>query len=225
MTDISFGARLRHERERRGISLASIAANTKIATPLLQALEHDDVSRWPGGIYRRSFVKAYAEAVGLDATTVTREFLDLFPDPAAEPPAPIAAAPTVLPGSEPAEPVTPQPRASALVQLSIEKIRPLCRGGRLLPDARQRLGAVASDLGILAFIGLAFATTVGEFWMPLCIAMTCYYLGGILVLGNTPGVCLFAAMVKDDVRSLQDGRNALGAHDHSPMGASPAERC
>src|SRR3989442_11289217 len=77
-----FGNRLRLERERRRITLASIAANTKIGLTLLQGLERDDVSRWPSGIFRRSFIRAYAEAVGLDAGAIAREFLELFPDPA-----------------------------------------------------------------------------------------------------------------------------------------------
>jgi len=79
----TFGPRLRQERERRHISLTSIAQNTKISRALLEALERDDVSRWPAGIFRRSFVRAYAQAIGLDPDEVVREFLERFPDPAA----------------------------------------------------------------------------------------------------------------------------------------------
>src|SRR5262245_16886137 len=49
----SLGQRLRAERERRRITLQSIAANTKINVALLQGLERDDASRWPSGIFRR----------------------------------------------------------------------------------------------------------------------------------------------------------------------------
>jgi cytoskeletal protein RodZ len=83
----AFGPRLRQERERRQISLTSIAANTKISRSLLEALERDDVSRWPTGIFRRSFVRSYAEAIGLDPDEVVREFMERFPDPSATPPA------------------------------------------------------------------------------------------------------------------------------------------
>jgi cytoskeletal protein RodZ len=79
----TFGPRLRQERERRHISLTSIAQNTKISKALLEALERDDVSRWPAGIFRRSFVRAYAQSIGLDPDEVVREFLERFPDPAA----------------------------------------------------------------------------------------------------------------------------------------------
>jgi len=85
----TFGPRLRQERERRQISLDSIAENTKIGRSLLEALERDDVSRWPTGIFRRSFVRSYAEAIGLDADEILKEFLERFPDPWAAPaPAP-----------------------------------------------------------------------------------------------------------------------------------------
>jgi len=77
----SFGARLRYERERRQIALRSIAEGTKISAGLLEGLERDDVSRWPSGIFRRSFVRAYAEAIGLDPDSVVREFVEQYPDP------------------------------------------------------------------------------------------------------------------------------------------------
>jgi len=81
----TFGPRLRQERERRHISLTSIAENTKISRSLLEALERDDVSRWPTGIFRRSFVRSYAQAIGLDPDEVAREFAERFPDPTAKP--------------------------------------------------------------------------------------------------------------------------------------------
>jgi cytoskeletal protein RodZ len=77
----SFGARLRHERERRQIALKSIAEGTKISVTLLEGLERDDVSRWPSGIFRKSFIRAYAEAIGLDPDPIAREFVERYPDP------------------------------------------------------------------------------------------------------------------------------------------------
>jgi transcriptional regulator with XRE-family HTH domain len=77
----SFGARLRRRREQQGIALATIAEETKIKPSLLDALERDDVSRWPAGIFRRAFVRAYAHAIGLDPDVVLREFFELYPDP------------------------------------------------------------------------------------------------------------------------------------------------
>jgi transcriptional regulator with XRE-family HTH domain len=77
----SFGSRLRYERERRQIALRSIAESTKIGFTLLEGLERDDVSRWPSGIFRKSFVRSYAEAIGLDADPIVREFIERYPDP------------------------------------------------------------------------------------------------------------------------------------------------
>jgi transcriptional regulator with XRE-family HTH domain len=87
MTDPrSFGAWLRRERERRSITLRLIADRTKIGVGLLEGLERGDVSRWPGGIYRRAFVRGYAETVGLDAELVLANFEKVFQEdpPAAE---------------------------------------------------------------------------------------------------------------------------------------------
>src|SRR5437773_10357004 len=77
----SFGARLRQRRERQQISLATIAEQTKIKLSLLEALERDDVSHWPSGIFRRAFVRAYAQAIGLNPDVIVREFLAVYPDP------------------------------------------------------------------------------------------------------------------------------------------------
>ncbi len=73
-----FGGRLRQARERRGISLRQIAASTKISVAALEALERNDVSKLPGGIFSRAFVKSYAAEVGLDPDTTVREFLERF---------------------------------------------------------------------------------------------------------------------------------------------------
>jgi cytoskeletal protein RodZ len=77
----TFGSRLRYERERRQIALKSIAESTKIGMPLLEGLERDDLSRWPSGIFRKSFIRSYAEAIGVNADAVVREFIELYPDP------------------------------------------------------------------------------------------------------------------------------------------------
>lgn len=77
----SLGARLRQHREERHVDLTTIADQTKIKLSLFEELERDDVSRWPSGIFRRAYIRAYAHAIGLDPDTVLREFLDAHPDP------------------------------------------------------------------------------------------------------------------------------------------------
>lgn len=73
-----FGGKLRDARERRGISLRQIAATTKISVPALEALERNDISRLPGGIFSRALVRSYAAEVGLDPETTVQEFLLRF---------------------------------------------------------------------------------------------------------------------------------------------------
>jgi len=76
----TFGERLRLHREQRQISLESVAAQTKIKLSLLEAFERDDLSHWPLGLFGRSYVRAYAQAVGLDPAETVREFLERHPD-------------------------------------------------------------------------------------------------------------------------------------------------
>ena len=54
----NFGRRLRDQRERAQIALSEIAEATKIKRSLLEELERGEVSAWPGGIFRRAFVRA-----------------------------------------------------------------------------------------------------------------------------------------------------------------------
>jgi hypothetical protein len=75
----SFGVRLRSHRESQHISLATVATQTKIKQSLLEALERDDVSHWPTGLFGRSYIRAYAQAVGLDPVATVREFLESYP--------------------------------------------------------------------------------------------------------------------------------------------------
>jgi cytoskeleton protein RodZ len=73
-----FGGKLRQARERRGISLRQIASSTKIAAAALEALEKNDISKLPGGIFSRAFVRSYAVEVGLDPDETVKEFLARF---------------------------------------------------------------------------------------------------------------------------------------------------
>ena len=70
-----FGGTLRSARERKGISLRHIANATKISMGALESLERNDFDRLPGGIFSRSFVRAYAQEVGLDPDQTVADFL------------------------------------------------------------------------------------------------------------------------------------------------------
>ena len=78
-----FGARLRRARERRGLPLQAIADATKVSVAALEALERNDPSRLPRGIFSRAIVRSYAIQVGLNPDTTVHAFLTCFKmDPA-----------------------------------------------------------------------------------------------------------------------------------------------
>jgi transcriptional regulator with XRE-family HTH domain len=187
VTDESFGRRLRRERERRQIALSSISANTKISATLFQALERDDISRWPGGIFRRAFIRAYAEGVGLDPDEVMREFLERFPDP--------TAPPASAPGAAPSEATSTGGAVShrrAALRLTLADSGGLFARGRVLPDMRRRLAAVVCDAAVVMGIAVSVFLVSGDFWTPLAMTALIYYSAGILLLGDSPGVSLCA---------------------------------
>jgi cytoskeletal protein RodZ len=76
----AFGASLREQREARHLTLQQVASVTKIASRHFTELERGDIRRWPGGMYRRAMIRAYAQAVGLNAEETVRSFLKVFPD-------------------------------------------------------------------------------------------------------------------------------------------------
>lgn len=62
----TIGEQLRLAREERGIPLREISDETRISIRYLEAIESDDFKRLPGGIFNRSFVRAYARCIGYD---------------------------------------------------------------------------------------------------------------------------------------------------------------
>jgi len=60
------GQELKRRREELGLSLAEIADATRIGTRFLKAIESDEYSVLPEGIYARSFVKAFARQVKMN---------------------------------------------------------------------------------------------------------------------------------------------------------------
>lgn len=62
----TIGEQLRLAREERGIALREVSNQTRISMRYLEAIETNDYKRLPGGIFNRSFVKAYARCVAFD---------------------------------------------------------------------------------------------------------------------------------------------------------------
>jgi cytoskeletal protein RodZ len=84
--EAGLGERLRLAREAAELTVADVAATTRISTRALIAIEDERFDDLPGGIFRRTFVQAYAEAVGLDGVECARLYVARF-----EPPAPSGA--------------------------------------------------------------------------------------------------------------------------------------
>jgi cytoskeletal protein RodZ len=76
-------------RKRKGISMAAIAAATKISVRYLEAIEAGNFRALPGGAYSISYLRQYARAIHYDADDLVEHYQRLTaPAPApALPPA------------------------------------------------------------------------------------------------------------------------------------------
>jgi hypothetical protein len=165
----TLGAYLRAERERRELALKSISESTKVSLPLLEGLESDDISRWPGGIFRRAFVRSYAEAVGLDPDDVYRRF-ERQHGPA-------------YPATTPLETAQPAAEVVAIAQAN-GGYRPA--GG---PSPRARYLGTAADMAVAMVLAFGSAAAGSRLLWPV-ILIAAYYAAGILLTGTSPMVAL-----------------------------------
>jgi cytoskeletal protein RodZ len=127
-----FGSKLREARERKGASLRQIASQTKISVSALEALERNDISRLPGGIFSRAFVRSYAAEIGLDPDTAIQDFVAQFPQEAAS-----AAAHTASKQNEENETIESERQAASTVLWIVLISVPLA-GGLFYLNARNR---------------------------------------------------------------------------------------
>ena len=171
----AFGEALRRHRERNGVSIESIAVETKISASLLKALERGDCSRWPTGIYSRSYVREYAVAIGLDPDDLASQFSECF-------------AQTAFPDR--------QPELAKKAAVAAEPLRLT-----LAPDpgagwriARRRIGLIALDLLLIVVLTTALRMTVmANVWMALAVVtIGCHILG--LTIGGSPASAAFARL-------------------------------
>ena len=71
----SFGEELGRERKLRRISLREVAEATKINLRYLEALERNDFTHLPGGLFNRGFVRAYCQYIGVDPEDMVNAYL------------------------------------------------------------------------------------------------------------------------------------------------------
>jgi len=83
---MSIGAMLRHARETRALTSDDLARTTRIPLRMIAAMEKDDWSKLPGGIFTRGYLRAYAREVGIDADLLVARFqAEHAPPPPPEP--------------------------------------------------------------------------------------------------------------------------------------------
>lgn len=148
-----FGAELRRERERAGVSLDAIARRTNVSASHFVALERGDCSHWPPGVYSRAFLRGYATAVGLHPEQVLAEAAQYFSNFHDE--------------GLPLSVRCPEVKHELRLQLDPPG-----------PDWNRRmraLGVIGLDVGVAAVAGLAASVAGGSFWAAAIVVLVfCY---------------------------------------------------
>ena len=189
----AFAERLRRQRRQKNLTLTEIATSTKVAASHYAALERGDCSRWPGGVYNRAFIRAYAKAVGLDPDETAAEFAEYFES---------APAPSSI------DQTTSVERTATT--------RPPLRLG-LEPDPHEtekRLVRIAALLildlvAVVVLAGAGVLFTAASFWICLACASIGYQMAARVVRAvPRPGV-------------LSGRHGAAAAHVENPETAHP----
>jgi transcriptional regulator with XRE-family HTH domain len=204
----TFGPRLRRQRERRGISLETIASVTKVSADLWDGLERNDFSRWPSGVFARAFVRDYARAIGLDGDEIVSEFCRLFPlgDRRANR---LIKAQAELIGHQLAytEPgaIPPEGDRRAAARTPADERRPA--RAKYLPRILAAAIDASCTLGLSTVITLTLDT---GFWNAAGVLSVLYFGVTTVMLGATPGIRATDALRQrmPALFALQDRRRA-----------------
>ena len=196
----SLGAYLKRERERRGLALRTISESTKVSVALLEGLEADDISRWPGGIFRRAFVRSYAQCVGLDPDDVVRRFQVQH-----QPPEPVD------PTSHPFGTVlnTPEPVGAPAVRVAPTPL-PIAT-----PPRRARMVGTAADLTVAVVFAFGSAAAGSRLLWPVLL-ISAYYAVGVLLTGTSPMVALLSDQTEPLATPAAQEPVALAARQQAP---------
>ena len=66
LTLADFGALLRERRIHEGLTEENVAAELKITSRLVKAIEEGDMESMPHAVYARGFIRAYAKLLAVD---------------------------------------------------------------------------------------------------------------------------------------------------------------
>jgi transcriptional regulator with XRE-family HTH domain len=148
-----FGAQLRRERERAGITLATIAQRTNVSGSYFVALERGDCSHWPPAVYSRAFLRGYAKTVGLHPEQVVAEAAQYFGN--------------FYNDGQPLS--TRYPETGHELRLRLDTP---------VPNWQRRLraaGVFALDGGIAGTLGVCVSLAGGSFWIAVAVVLAfCY---------------------------------------------------
>ena len=192
----SLGAYLKRERERRELTLRTISESTKVSLALLEGLEGDNISRWPGGIFRRAFVRSYAECVGLDPDDVFHRFEQQH-----RPPEPVE------PGSHPFGTVLNTPEPASTPGPGVASRAPAVAA----PARRTRMIGTAADLTVAIVFAFGSAAAGSRLLWPVLL-ISAYYAIGVLLTGTSPMVALLSEQTEPHAAQppMQEAAAAAG---------------
>jgi transcriptional regulator with XRE-family HTH domain len=190
------GARLKRQRERTGVSLQKIAESSKVSASLFAGLEAGDCSRWPSGLYARAYVRAYAEAIGLNADDIVEEFAGAYE---------MAAKPAAVEGPPASATRTLNPLRLALVDESPIELEGLSR----------RAGLAAVDI-LIGFLIAAVATVGLGQGVWVSVALIVGYFGVGRLISDDP--LLYHLYRRLRVRSTAPEAAAEPAGEIAPVG-------
>ncbi len=180
----TFGQRLRAERERRGISLDTIASVTKVGVDLWEGLERNDFSRWPSGIFARAFVRDYARAIGLDSDEAVDEFCRLFPIGDRRASRLIQAQAQLIGHHLSYAESAGMPNRDRRSAPPVDHEQAIIVRGRLA--ARALSTAIDAAASLVLSFGVAVVTGL-QFWPVAGMVTVMYYTGMTVAFGASPG--------------------------------------
>lgn len=184
----AFGERLRRQREKQRVTLEQIAVSTKVAASLFAALEKGDCSRWPGGMYNRAFIRAYAAAIQLDPDETAAEFAEYYTVVEGQPVVP-------GPGSTSAKPAATPFALRLKLEVDPEEMR---------RRAARRLVLAIGDLLLVSLLAGAAAFLAGlSFWPVLALLSVSYQVAMRLLSGVSPAERMLARRRRAELAAQQ----------------------
>lgn len=189
----TFGIALRRARQHRGVSLSDIAARTNVKVDLWEEMERNDFSRWPTGVYARTWIRAYAEMVGLDPHKTVDDFCRWFPQGDRRTEATLRRHAEII-----GHTLTWQDDlAPAADRRAAPTVAP--HRSRGLQTRHVRLVAAAADLGaVMVLVMIATAVLPIDRWPALGVVATLYYVCSLASAGCTPAASAMDAYAHRD---------------------------